>query len=89
MKTTLFSTHKFEEPHLVSANKGKHELNLLEVRLTESTASLAQGSEAISLFTSDDGHKNSPCPRLFPLCHSRTHHGTDTCIEPKINQGSQ
>tara|TARA_R110002096_G_scaffold309676_1_gene504353 strand:- start:1737 stop:2732 length:996 start_codon:yes stop_codon:yes gene_type:complete len=54
MKTTLFSTHKFEEPHLVSANKGKHELNLLEVRLTESTASLAQGSEAISLFTSDD-----------------------------------
>ncbi|WP_339652663.1 2-hydroxyacid dehydrogenase [uncultured Maribacter sp.] len=54
MKTTLFSTHKFEEAHLISANKGNHELNLLEVRLTENTASLAQGSEAISLFTSDD-----------------------------------
>tara|TARA_R110002050_G_scaffold271612_3_gene415155 strand:- start:43137 stop:44126 length:990 start_codon:yes stop_codon:yes gene_type:complete len=54
MKTTVFSTHKFEEPYLVSANKSNHELNLLEVRLTENTASLAQGSEAISLFTSDD-----------------------------------
>ena len=54
MKTTVFSTHKFEEPHLLSSNKGKHELNLLEVRLTESTASLALGTEAISLFTSDD-----------------------------------
>ena len=54
MKTTVFSTHKFEEPHLVTANKGKHELNLLEVRLTENTAYLAQGTEAISLFTSDD-----------------------------------
>lgn len=54
MKTTVFSTHKFEESHLVSSNKGKHELNLLEVRLAENTASLAKGSEAISLFTSDD-----------------------------------
>ena len=54
MKTTVFSAHKFEEPHLVSANNGKHELNLLELRLTENTASLAEGSEAISLFTSDD-----------------------------------
>tara|TARA_R110000744_G_scaffold122894_1_gene227950 strand:+ start:448 stop:1446 length:999 start_codon:yes stop_codon:yes gene_type:complete len=54
MKTTVFSAHKFEEPHLLSANKGKHELNLLDVRLTENTASLAQGTDAISLFTSDD-----------------------------------
>lgn len=54
MKTTVFSAHKFEEAHLVSANNGRHELNLLELRLTENTASLAEGSEAISLFTSDD-----------------------------------
>ncbi|TVZ28680.1 D-lactate dehydrogenase [Gillisia sp. Hel_I_86] len=54
MKTTVFSTHKFEEPHLLSANKGRHELKLLEVRLAQNTASLAQGTEAISLFTSDD-----------------------------------
>jgi len=33
MKTTIFSTHKFEEPHLVSANKGRHELKLLECRV--------------------------------------------------------
>jgi len=54
IKTTVFSTHKFEESHLLTANKGKHALNLLEIRLTENTASLAQGTEAISLFTSDD-----------------------------------
>jgi D-lactate dehydrogenase len=54
MKTTVFSTHKFEEPYLVAANKGKHELNLLDVRLTEITVSLAQRADAVSLFTSDD-----------------------------------
>jgi D-lactate dehydrogenase len=54
METTIFSTHKFEEPLLLFANKGKHELKLLEVGLTQRTASLAQGTEAISLFTSDD-----------------------------------
>tara|TARA_R110000751_G_scaffold96192_3_gene187721 strand:- start:872 stop:1885 length:1014 start_codon:yes stop_codon:yes gene_type:complete len=58
MKTTIFSTHKFEEPYLVKANNGAHQLKLLESRLTEETAVLATGSEAISLFTSDDalGH---------------------------------
>ncbi len=35
MKTTVFSTQKFEETHLLFANKGKHELNLFEVRLFE------------------------------------------------------
>lgn len=54
MKTTVFSVHKFEEAYLISANNGKHELNLLELRLTENTASMAKGSEAISLFTCDD-----------------------------------
>ncbi len=54
MKTTVFSTHKFEEPYLVGANNSKHELNLLEVRLSENTVSLAQGAAAVSLFTSDD-----------------------------------
>ena len=54
MKTTVFSTHKFEEPYLTSANDGKHELKLLEERLSEHTVSLAKGSDAISLFTGDD-----------------------------------
>ena len=54
MKTTVFSTHKFEEPYLVKANNDKHQLKLLESRLTEETAILAMGSEAVSLFTGDD-----------------------------------
>ncbi|MBC29655.1 MAG: hydroxyacid dehydrogenase [Muricauda sp.] len=54
MKTTVFSTHKFEESYLISANDGKHELKLLEERLSEHTVSLAKGSDAISLFTGDD-----------------------------------
>ena len=54
MKTTIFSTHKFEEPYLVKANNGKHQLKLLESRLTEETAILATGSKTVSLFTGDD-----------------------------------
>ena len=54
MKTTVFSTHKFEEPYLVKANNDKHQLKLLESRLTKETAILATGSEAVSLFTGDD-----------------------------------
>jgi D-lactate dehydrogenase len=54
MKTTIFSTHKFEEPYLIKANNSRHELKLLESRLTEETAVLATGSEAVSLFTGDD-----------------------------------
>ena len=33
MKTTLFSTHKFEEQYLVKANKGKHELKQLYLQM--------------------------------------------------------
>ena len=58
MKTTVFSTHKFEESYLTSTNDGKHELKLLEVRLSEHTVPLAKGSEAISLFTGDDASAN-------------------------------
>ena len=58
MKTTVFSTHKFDKPSLVTSNNGKHDLNFLEVRLTEDTVSLAQGSEAVALFTMD--HASAP-----------------------------
>lgn len=54
MKTSIFSTHKFEEPYLLKANDGKHQLKLLESRLTEETAILATGSKTVSLFTGDD-----------------------------------
>lgn len=54
MKTTVFSTHKFDRPSLLAANRDRHELLLLELRLTENTASLAEGSRAVALFTGDD-----------------------------------
>ncbi len=54
MKTTIFSTHKFEESYLVKANNSKHQLKLLESRLTTETAILAKGYETVSLFTGDD-----------------------------------
>lgn len=54
MKTTIYSTHKFDKPSIVNANNGKHQLNFLEFRLTKETALLAEGSKAIALFSSDD-----------------------------------
>lgn len=54
MKTTVFSIHQFEETQLHKANNEKHELKLLENRLTLDTAILAANSEAISLFVGDD-----------------------------------
>jgi len=54
MKTTIYSTHKFDKPSIENANKGKHQLNFLEFRLTKETALLAEGSKAIALFSSYD-----------------------------------
>ena len=54
MKTTIYSTHKFDKPSIVNANNGKHQLNFLEFRLTKETALLAEDSKAIALFSSDD-----------------------------------
>lgn len=54
MKTTIYSTHKFEEPYLIKANNNKHQLKLLESRLIIETVILAKGSKTISLFTGDD-----------------------------------
>tara|TARA_R110001592_G_scaffold68626_1_gene210292 strand:- start:49312 stop:50307 length:996 start_codon:yes stop_codon:yes gene_type:complete len=54
MKTTIYSTHKFDRPTLEKANSDKHDIQWLDVRLTEETAVLAQGSEAVCLFAGDD-----------------------------------
>ena len=56
MRTAVFSTHKFERDYLINANRGKHELVLLETRLTKTSALLAQGCGAVSLFTGDDAN---------------------------------
>ena len=53
MKTSVFSTHRFEEKYLRQANDGKHDLHLLDVKLDERTAALAAGCEAACLFVSD------------------------------------
>ena len=54
MKVTVFSTLAFERPFLEQANAGRHELQLLDVRLSADTVALAQGSQAICVFAPDD-----------------------------------
>ena len=54
MKVTVFSTLAFERPFLEQANAGRHELRFLDVPLSLSTVALAQGAEAVSVFTPDD-----------------------------------
>lgn len=54
MKTAVFSTHKFERDYLLAANSGKHELKLLETRLSPDTVELAKGCEAVSIFVNDN-----------------------------------
>ncbi|GGZ30460.1 D-lactate dehydrogenase [Echinicola pacifica] len=54
MIITVFSAHKYEQSYLQEAMPA-HELRLFEVRLTLKTVELAQGSEAVALFVTDDG----------------------------------
>jgi D-lactate dehydrogenase len=54
MKVTVFSTLAFERPFLEQANAGRHELLFLEAILNPITVALAQGSEAVCVFTPDD-----------------------------------
>ncbi|GAB3649468.1 2-hydroxyacid dehydrogenase [Echinicola sediminis] len=53
MKVTVFSIHKFEKEFLEQALNG-HELKYIDTRLNEDTASLAQGSDAVSIFVNDE-----------------------------------
>lgn len=57
MKTAVFSAHAFERPSLVQAAEGKHELVMLDVRLSVETAVLASGCIGVSLFVSDDAKR--------------------------------
>lgn len=55
MRVAIFSTHPYEVPFLDRANAGAgHELTYLEASLSESTASLADGFEGVSLFVGDN-----------------------------------
>ena len=56
MKVAVFSIHNFEKDYLLKANGGKHELVLLETRLSETSAPLAHGCEAVCLFVEDSAN---------------------------------
>ena len=54
MKVAVFSVHNFEKDYLVKSNAGKHELILLPTPLSEATVALANGCDAVSIFTADN-----------------------------------
>lgn len=54
MKTLVYSIHGFDKPFLDEVALGKHELVFTEQPLNETTAHLAEGFEAVALFTSDN-----------------------------------
>ena len=53
MRVLIYSTRKFEREYLEKALEN-HQLRMLETRLTPDTASLAEGSDAVSIFVNDD-----------------------------------
>jgi D-lactate dehydrogenase len=54
MKTLVYSIHGFDKPFLEKAAKGKLEVVFTESPLNETTAHLAEGYDAVALFTSDN-----------------------------------
>lgn len=54
MKVIAYSTKVYDKPYLEKAAGEKHEILFTEKRLTLETASLVNGYDAVSLFTSDD-----------------------------------
>lgn len=54
MKVIAYSTKVYDKPYLEKAAGKKHEILFTEKRLMLETASLANGYDAVSLFTSDD-----------------------------------
>jgi D-lactate dehydrogenase len=54
MQVAVYSSHKFEKNYLEKYCSA-HSLRFLEARLTPETASLAQGTQAVSIFVNDDG----------------------------------
>ncbi len=54
MKTAVFSTRRYDQTLLTSANTGnRHELRFLQDRLTLATVALAEGCEAVCVFVND------------------------------------
>jgi D-lactate dehydrogenase len=55
MKIAVFDIHRFERETLEAAASGKHALSFIDARLSEQTAVLAKGNEAVCLFANDSG----------------------------------
>ncbi|UAM98184.1 2-hydroxyacid dehydrogenase [Polaribacter litorisediminis] len=54
MKIAIFNIHSWEKEYLETANAGKNTLKMLDAYLNIDTVKLAEGCEAISIFTEDD-----------------------------------
>lgn len=54
MKALIYSTHGFDKPFLAAAASYKHHLMYTEQALNASTVHLAEGCQAVALFTGDD-----------------------------------
>jgi D-lactate dehydrogenase len=54
MKVAVFSLHNFEKDYMLKSNANRHELVLIPAPLSESTAALAAGCRAVSIFTADN-----------------------------------
>jgi D-lactate dehydrogenase len=54
MKVFIYSAHRFEKPFLEKAAQGKHELSYSIYALNANTTKLAQGYDAVAVFTSDE-----------------------------------
>ena len=55
MRVAVFDIHRFEREFLTAAATGRHDLVLLDSRLTPQSAKLAQGCSAACIFVNDDG----------------------------------
>ncbi|MEL6925689.1 MAG: 2-hydroxyacid dehydrogenase [Bacteroidota bacterium] len=54
MKIAVYSCHPYEKEYLQHANQDHHELHFLKANLDEDTAALAEGADAVALFSTDD-----------------------------------
>jgi D-lactate dehydrogenase len=54
MKVSVFSTKEFEKKYLLTSNNEKHQIIFKDEPLSLSTANLAKGSDAVSIFANDD-----------------------------------
>ncbi|WP_422858486.1 2-hydroxyacid dehydrogenase [Flagellimonas sp. S174] len=54
MKLLVYSTKEFEKEPLLKANDGKHKVRFIKESLDSTTAVLAAGYDAISIFSGDD-----------------------------------